>query len=369
MGFESFLRRSTGNEEEPLKKEVERYQKEKRIGKLLTDRANRLARMAVVGLTLQGCAPGEGSKQQQTPTQEQSVASELLDRQISTGTIRLSSGEVLGIPKSGERFDSVTVYLPKERPADRLLLVFGQIHQLPKENLDTFDADTKNTMLREVMESQRAIYEGLKDMAQRGTISKVCSELLLDTDKMLEMESYYRDSLPEITASIVAKYLPESDIGRVVERRDELFVDDYLSSEEYDELRSSIEPAIRQYQDEYRYAVSADGLLAAEGKVRLCPAASKETYDAAWEPQVDDLFDKPSAERTSAEQTLIRKVIFEDREDAAVALAVSQAEKSIAITYGAAHDFSDAVERWNKNNPNIQIGLVEVSADSGSQEQ
>lgn len=110
----------------------------------------------------------------------------------------------------------------------------------------------------------------------------------------------------------------------------------------------------------YKFAVSAFGLLNAEDKVSLCPATTKKTYDAAFDTKVEQIREKPSSDWTSDDRAYIQKVVFDDREDAALSLAVAQGDKAIAIQYGAGHTFLGALERWNGAHPDLPLGIVSV---------
>lgn len=197
--------------------EIERYEKEHGWLQLIADRSDRLGRIALVALSFQALFASElprDAKGETVPERGQIESFE------STGTVELANGEKVVVPSASKNFNNVKLYLPKgERPA-KIVLLFKQIHDLPKENLRKLAPDTRQDFLRDLMTSQHAIYDELNHMVGNGTISKVCSESLLDNDNMNDFKSYYSDSLPVIAGNVVAKYLPDSDVGRIIKRRD-----------------------------------------------------------------------------------------------------------------------------------------------------
>ena len=60
---------------------------------------------------------------------------------------------------------------------------------------------------------------------------------------------------------------------------------------------------------------------------------------------------------------MFKKLMFEDREDAALeTVLTNMPDKAIALTYGAGHDFTNNLDKWNATHPDEQVGIVEMRA-------
>ena len=341
-------------------------EKGEHAGKMLADKARYLARIALVGMALQGCSTKEEMlKQRDESIHDRIASSEILVEQKSSGTIQLSSGETIRIPRSSERFERVMLYLPKNRAPDKVFILFGQDHIIPKSvpnYLESMSFEEREASLKNVEESQRVIYEELKNLAEQGTIKKVCGEGFVSQKKIDKTLSEYRANPEEVTARFIAHVVPEFDISEtstVLSQQNAKTNDSGTEHEISKRLDKENGPQVERLYQPYKYVVGADLVLAAEGLISLCPAEYSATNRVANQ-FVSEIEKNPLSVLITGLSEHGKNLIFENRENAAIELSLSQGDPVIGITFGEAHDFTDAIERWNKKYPSTSIGLVDI---------
>lgn len=352
-----------GKEEETRSEELlvaeKAYQEERALDARVKERSGKLARLTAAALVFYGVAnEAEMLVKRDAVAEAYAAESMTLKESVSVGEVRLSSGEVISIPKPGENFERVTVYLPKDKAPDRLVLLFSQTHKLVAKQLQTYDSESRLDSLERAMESQRSIYTGLKNLIDQGSLTALCWEGAYDWDQVRDDMDWYGNYNSVATSSIVVNYLPGSDLARAAQRRDELFSDG-IDWQDLDEMSLNIDPVFDHYAEQYKYLVGGGELLAFEGELTPCPGEGKEAYQNS--DSVDHLFDKPRSTWTMEEVLLFKKLIYEDREDAALeTILTNMPDSTIGLSFGSAHDFSNNVDKWNREHPDEQIGLVEM---------
>lgn len=63
------------------------------------------------------------------------------------------------------------------------------------------------------------------------------------------------------------------------------------------------------------------------------------------------------------------KVVMENREDIALKIAAIRGLDVSWCLYGAAHNFRDAIRRWNKKNPDKMFSLLEITPEANSEDE
>ncbi len=106
-----------------------------------------------------------------------------------------------------------------------------------------------------------------------------------------------------------------------------------------------------QYGMDANYLAGAPIKLALEGLINIAPAETSEGNNAALRIADPDI-------ATSREVT-------DDREDIAIELAATDDtgdEKTRVVVFGSRHDFRDNVQKFNKEHPGEQVGLITLEA-------
>lgn len=371
MKFESFARKETlkqthSVEKEPVPPAVEMAPSRRRDSLELS---NKLARVALAALTLYGgINKSEMLAIHDANAAAFTVESQMLSENISTGKVRLSSGEEITIPKPGELFERVMVYTPEGKDPDRLIILFSQTHILSAERMKEYTAAERKTSLEEANESQRRIYQGLEQLVDAKTLKTVCSEGVTDWNMAKNMvRSSSEDPVSRIAKGMVP-YFPGSDFEHIIKQSDEIMEQHYKKSGDIDEAFTSQKiflesnPLVKQYVNEYKYVIGADDLLAMEGKLTLCPGEQKAAYDNLMnDPYFKFLESKPRTTWTVHDEAFYKKTLLEDRESGSIEMVMdSVSDKVTALSFGAHHDFTNNIVEWNSQHPDQQIGLVDV---------
>lgn len=328
-------------------------------------RANKLARLALGALTFYGVADvAEMLVLRDAGAAAYAAESQTLAENVSTGKVRLSSGEEITIPKPGELFDHVMVYTPEGKAPDRLIMLFSQTHRLSKEQLEGDTAAERMQALEEANDSQRRIYTGLKQLIDAGSLYTVCSEGSTDWQGTKWGVEAFSEHGTSTSVDILVNYFPASDLEQAVKnagkRYDEINIGSLKAHTSIESIMKT-DPVIARYIKKYKYIGGATELLAAEGELIPCPGEESVAYETS--DKVSYLFDKPIAERTLEESILFKKLMFEDREDAAIETIMTNIpDPVVGLSFGAGHDFTNNVDQWNARHPDQQIGLVDMRA-------
>ena len=108
--------------------------------------------------------------------------------------------------------------------------------------------------------------------------------------------------------------------------------------------------ALARLSDNPRYPYINGGAikLAREGKIELRPAETEEMNQKAF---------MESYKLVTGEEI---KYVFDGRERIAIESIGKDNLKIAVLVYGAAHEFKDDIERWNRENPNRKYNLIEI---------
>lgn len=253
------------------------------------------------------------------------------------------------------------VLSPENGGITKRILFFPQKHDVDAEFLQSYSTAEKLQKLEETLSSQKSIYKTLTDAVEKQGLKKVCVEGLLDTDDIDDLVESYRRWLPSYVADLLVPYFPaENELVQAVRKNDQLHADGDFSAQDLKILKEEIEPIYQNYVNEYKYIIGGARILAMEGKIELCGAETKATYDAIWENKIYDIIDKkPLSEMTSAEYEYRYKLTYTDRENAALWAVSQQKESTIALVYGRAHDFTDNLEQWNDVNNDQKFEMIQ----------
>jgi len=125
------------------------------------------------------------------------------------------------------------------------------------------------------------------------------------------------------------------------------------------------------------YIWGAPMKLYLEGKINLIPAETLEANQQAFTPypgseitftkeQLKDPKERERFEKLLEERKEIQEARHNIREDAAIDIITSspdfQTQQFIPLIYGVGHNFKDNVEKFNKESPDQEIGLIQVSS-------
>ena len=350
MNFES---QNHTTAENPIEEKVAIYREQKHWAAVLQERSARLAKMALVSLSLHGAV---GASESNAQTSESNIS---IEREVP---ITLADGTEVVVPVF-EGMKPLELHLPENQAPHRLVMHFPQFHVDTPESLATKSPIERWRALIYDIESQRNIYAALATLAESGMLTKVCVEGLIDDDDPAAAAEAYRKYIDMNVRAMIAPYLPNSDIAKADEDYKRMYADDNLSSEEYTLLTNSIDPVTARYIDEYKYIIGGAELLAAEGKITLCAAETRAGYDAAWTDEMEALRSKPTSNWSADERTLYEKVVIEDREDASLERIASEGGVVTGLTFGVRHQYSDTLDRWNDAHKNNTFGIVSYSAE------
>ncbi len=362
MKFESFNQPKNVAPAESV--EGDNISVEKEPEQSIEERSNKLAQFALAALTFYGVADvAEMLVLRDGGASAYAAESQTLSESVSTGRVRLSSGEEIVIPKPGSTFDRVKVYMPEGKAPDRLILLFSQTHRVSKQQLEGYSPQVMMEFLEQANDSQHRIYEGLKQLVDQGSLYSVCSEGVTNWGiTNSDLKDYSTQSTSSI-ARILVNYFPGSEFERAVEESKQVWQQQYDATGDgsnFEAITKSY-PEITNYVDKYKYTVGATELLAATGKLIPCPGESEEASAAS--EQYGYLFKKPRNEWTQEEAHAFSKFIFEDRENAAIkTIMTNMPDPVVGLSFGAAHDFTNNIDEWNARNPDQQIGLVDMRA-------
>jgi hypothetical protein len=223
----------------------------------------------------------------------------------------------------------------------------------------------KLDQLERVEQSQAHIYKELATLQQQGVITSACEEGLT-----AEHAKQYNDDLKETfgltTVLAVADYDPHTK--GVYDRYAALMAKPAVTSEEAREMQKEIFPYFEEVVTHYPHVIGGATRLAFDGKIALCGAEEKQTYDASDQPHINEVQARYFAHETVSADELseLRTVVYRDREMAALQEAEKQSGDAVALDYGAAHDFTATVAKWNIEHPQDRIALVKINAFVGS---
>lgn len=330
--------------------------------KLWDERFAKAARIASLAFMLQP-TPSIAAEVGMPTQDEQKQIDLMLERSPSVGSIETASGQVIQIPKEGERFHNVAVYMPRGKAPERIVIFFQQLHQDTAGEIKGVSNEEKQKILDAVESSQEKIYEELLSLRKAGSISTVCHEGdLADEVRKLTPEQI-ADSLPAETVKAVSVYKP--DVAAMYKRYEELQrigSDKGLDKEEINELETLILPKFAEVATQYRYMIGAGRVLASEGKIALCGAEEPETYNAGWKPEIRSVMEKDQSTWTQAETNLIRRVVVHDREMAALNEVSKQEGSAVALSYGNAHQYTASIAEYNSVHADHPLALVQIDA-------
>lgn len=372
MKFESFDQSKNVSPVESEEKEIDLAKLEE-VGfkKDFEDRSSKLARLALATLTFYGVVDvAEMLVLRDAGAAAYAAESQTLAESISTGKVRLSSGEEIIIPKPGEFFERVIVYTPEGKDPDRLIMLFSQTHQLSKRQMEGDSMAERIESLAEANDSQERIYKGLKQLIDQGSLHSVCSEGNSIWDGTKSDLVAFSENNPTTTAEILVNYFPGSDLEQVVKEANEAYKQYFNQTKDINGAISKFNIVIKnnpiayKYIEKYKYIGGASRLLAAEGELIPCPGEDAVAYNNLWSNQeVQLLWDKPSSTWTTYDRALFKKVVYEDRENGAIETIMNAVpDDVVGLTFGAGHDFTNNVDEWNARNPDQQIGLVDMRA-------
>ncbi len=282
-------------------------------------------------------------------------------------TLTLSTGEEIVIPPLQGLVHESILYTPEKTPPAQLLVVIRQQHALSKDQLRlvNFPPALLQQKLSETLESQKQQYRILEKLVSNYTLDTSCVEGYTTQTDLESSALYTTNHLTERTVSEVAPYLPGSPLAMLAEKWHTFLQHPHGSAEEKISTDNAFKSEAERYVETYKYIVGGDILLASEHGIHVCPGEQQTTYDAAMMPDVQQFSTKQLTTITPNEFYQYRKVVFEDREDAAIENAVAVAKPAVAITYGANHDFRDAAIRWNITHPEHHIGLLILTPKTG----
>lgn len=314
-------------------------------------------RLFTMALSLVGAQSGIAHAEPGNPLDADTAA--IIDMRESTGTLKLADGTQVMIPNSNGPFGTVSVYSPKGRAPDKLIIWFGQTHA-NRAAAASPDPHVRHKHFAELIQSQEAAYDELYRLHTQKVIRKLCIEEAVEGSGTAGMEANYRVMFPELVWTTASSYLPEHPVAQLVSRRTKALAAPELSAESVQELTTEIEPTLKLYVEQFKYAAGAKTLLAATTSIKLCAASTRSTFDAAFTPEVIALASKSLKDRTAEEQSHLHTVVMVDREDAAVERAAAEGDKVIAVQYGALHFPLQSIIKWNSAHPASQFGLVFV---------
>ncbi len=244
-------------------------------------RFKRLTRLSLAALTFYGVADtAEMLVSRDSGVAAYAAESLTLSDKVSTGTVRLSSGEEISIPKAGELFDRVMVYTPTGKDPDRLLVLFSQIHALDEQQMKGWSADQRRGALEAANDSQHRIYQGLKQLIDDGSLYSVCSEGITQWGTTKSLLQDYSTQATSSVARIIVDYFPGSEFERTVQQSHKDWNQHYATtgdSIKFEEITKTY-PEITNYVNKYKYVVGAADLLAAEGEIIPCPGEGAEEF-------------------------------------------------------------------------------------------
>jgi hypothetical protein len=270
-------------------------------------------------------------------------------------TITFKDGHTIVVPSPKET-PLRDLFLPKQRPPEKLVLFFPQIHPISESILNLLDDVQKWHLLQMMMHNQISIYYSLAQLKEQNIVHTVCAEGFTD-DGDYSVDQYvkqYREFLDVSTSKLAASYMPDSALGHAMKRYNQIFFDMNVTPMELKELKYDLDPVMHSYAQEYKYLQGADVLHAVENNLSLCAAEHHKTNEAAFE--IPYLFGDESDPEYKAK-------VMENREDVALLQAMKADEPVVALTFGALHEFEDAMERFNESNPDSSIAVAVLESD------
>jgi hypothetical protein len=211
-----------------------------------------------------------------------------------------------------------------------------------------------------MMLSQEAAYHEIYRLHRAKILSRLCVEEVVAGERTEPPEQTYRAIFSPIIVSTVSHYLRDHPVAILSAQRDKIYAEPVLTTQALHTLTSEIDPLLKLYVEQFKYAAGAKTLLASTTSIQLCAASTRQTFDAAFSPAAVAIERKPQSQRTTEEQAYLHKVVMMDREEAAVERAAAEGDKVIAVQYGALHFPLQAIVKWNSAHPASQLGLVFV---------
>lgn len=278
---------------------------------------------------------------------------------IENGHIELADGEAVDLPQLAG-FENVKILAERAEPPKKLIVLFGQTHLIEEEKIVNLSEVARWNMLNDVIYSQRNIHNGLLKLNTLDLVHTVCLEGITSQENIETANNYFNNKklLPPIVALNLKVFIPNSEVGKAAAQYETISSHaTKISNEDLHHL-DTIQTVFNTAIAEYKYIIGGAQLLETEGAVKLCAAELKLTNEAAFSDAVNKANSKLKSERTTEESQLLRNAIFEDREDMAIQKIAQEPDSVVGLTYGNAHDFSDALERWNTLHPENQFALA-----------
>lgn len=336
----------------PMKKSVEEESSRfERAFSFLRKRETYLALLAALNTAMPSDVQANGFENPVAGITEITPSS-LDEMEIEVGDTRIK------IPSLKEFDVSRRVYMPEDAHADKLIVLIQQMHLVGEETLSSKDYKQRQEMLSLTVANQKIQYELLKTFSGANIVTNVCTEglweeVVEDVTAAVSDDTKFR----EFTRKRLAPYFKAEESSELEKSVAELLTEKGIQGEYSVEQEPEITDTM---VNENHYLVGGELVLAGEGKISLCPGESKDKLMQATElSNQESLFD---ADGNPVTDTIneYKQVIYEDREDIAIKNAMSIGGSVVGVTFGAAHDFRDAIARWNTFNPNEKAGLMVI---------
>ncbi len=216
--------------------------------------------------------------------------------------------------------------------------VEGAKHCLVHVGQQHWVSGMKDSKLIEVMETQEEIY---------GILSYLREEMML--------KKIYQEGSCEGFSSLKLKEL------RVVQRNFLLSeLSEIIKPDTIEEIKNEL---IEEEEEFTNYLCnSALGRLEEEGKIILRPAERYFEYDAHSE-FLSNLLILPFLDSTLVDNEEIIKleeILTNNRENALIDIINTEEDQFSLTVYGAAHNFYDNVQRWNKKYPDNKFSYIKI---------